>query len=759
MQQVQSATYARLAREVIAPGLCTHCGSCAGLSQGTLVMQPSVRGPLPAPSGGGPVQLPPLAYDACPGKGLPYPELNEKIFGALPENWLIGAYRQLYIGYSAVPEVRRRAASGGVITQTLLYLLEQGLVQGAVVVRQGRPRPWQAEAVIARSAEEIRAASQSVYAPVPVNLLLPQMAAFEGALAYVGLPDQVAALRRLQQQGDPAAQKVKVVLGPYTGANMYAGAVESYLRANGVHSLDEVAELRYREGEWPGYLMVRTRSGRVLKAEKFYYNYLIPFYLTRSTLLSVDFTNELTDISVGDAWHPRYEAQGGGFSVVVARSAAGQATLQAMQAAGLLHLEEVALADALAMHGHMLDFKKRGAFIRMEWQAALGKPVPDYGYRPRAIPSQRRLVEIVIALLFAICGTQAARRLVEFIPIQLLGPFFNTLRKSWKAISKPSKRQGLMEMEFVVEQKFNTEETERTEGAERGKESLGGQGSIPANSSTAPTSQLNTKLRQFSALSVLKTASQLWRRAQAEIGHWRRREWSFAEVGRHWDATEDYDDINAETYSYFRRFVDGLRLSELPARGRVLDLCARTGNGTLYFYQHGKVGSAVCADVSARMGAICRQRLHAGGLCHVVWLPLFDYPLPLPDGEFDAVLCFETVEHFAQPEQLVAELGRVTRPGGSMILTTPNVVWEPVHALAAILGLHHSEGPHRFVTYRRLAQMIADAGFEIERAETTVLVPGGPAALVRLGEWMERHTQSWLMPWLGLRRVFVCRKK
>jgi len=192
-----------------------------------------------------------------------------------------------------------------------------------------------------------------------------------------------------------------------------------------------VTELRYREGEWPGYLQIKTRSGQVLRAEKFYYNYLIPFFITRSTLLSVDFTNELTDISVGDAWHPKYEAQGQGFSVVVARSEKGEALLSAMQAAGALHLDDVPLGEALAMHGHMLDFKKRGAFIRLGWRKALGQPVPDYGYRPVAIPRSRQLVEVVITGLFLAAGTPLARRTVEHIPIRVLGPTFNTLRKQW----------------------------------------------------------------------------------------------------------------------------------------------------------------------------------------------------------------------------------------------------------------------------------------------------------------------------------------
>lgn len=250
----------------------------------------------------------------------------------------------------------------------------------------------------------------------------------------------------------------------------------------------------------------------------------------------------------------------------------------------------------------------------------------------------------------------------------------------------------------------------------------------------------------------------LWIKTIDEIRHWLRRHWSFADVAEHWDRTEEYDDINKETYSYFRRFIDGLRLSDIPEGAHVLDICARTGNGTLYFYQHGKVGSAVCADVSRKMGEICRRRLKEAGLRDFVWVQIFDYSLPFATAEFDAVLCFETVEHFSQPERLVAELGRVTKRGGTLILTTPNVLWEPVHALAAIMGLHHSEGPHRFIRYRRLLYMVETAGFQVERAETTVLIPAGPAPLVRLGEWLEERTKHSLMPWVGLRRVLICRK-
>ena len=447
----EAPVYSVLQREVIDAGLCTHCGTCAGLSSGQLEMRDGPRGPLPRPAGQLVADLPYDALAACPGRGIDYPELSEAVFGRQPDNWLLGCYRTLFTGFSAEPEVRRAGASGGVLTQVQLHLLETGAVDGVVTVRLGGSRPWEGEAVIATTRQEVLECSQSVYAPVPVNALLPEMERFQGTLAYVGLPDHIASLRRLQQQGHPGASKVRMTLGLYFGMGMYFGAIESFLRSKGVKHAADITELRYREGEWPGYLQIKMRSGAVYKAEKFYYNYLLPFYATRATLLSVDLTNELADISVGDAWHPRFERQGKGFSVVVARSQQGEDTLREMRDSGLLSLEETSVEDALAMHGHMLDFKKRGAFIRMDWRRLAGKPVPDYGYRPAHIPISRRLAEVVISGIFVVCGTALARAMMERVPLAILGPTFSVLRRSWKRLSKPTKRAGLHGIEVVIE--------------------------------------------------------------------------------------------------------------------------------------------------------------------------------------------------------------------------------------------------------------------------------------------------------------------
>ena len=54
---------------------------------------------------------------------------------------------------------------------------------------------------------------------------------------------------------------------------MYKGAIRSFLRGRGIKDSNKINSLKWRAGEWPGYLEIILGDGRVTRAEKFYYNY------------------------------------------------------------------------------------------------------------------------------------------------------------------------------------------------------------------------------------------------------------------------------------------------------------------------------------------------------------------------------------------------------------------------------------------------------------------------------------------------------
>ncbi|MFN3197628.1 MAG: class I SAM-dependent methyltransferase [Bradymonadia bacterium] len=94
-----------------------------------------------------------------------------------------------------------------------------------------------------------------------------------------------------------------------------------------------------------------------------------------------------------------------------------------------------------------------------------------------------------------------------------------------------------------------------------------------------------------------------------------------------------------------------------PGDGRaVLDLGARAGHQSRWLASRGYTVTSV--DVEPGFEG-----------CLVIDA---NQPLPFEDDSFDLIWSSEVIEHLADPAFSLSELRRVTRPGGSLILTTPN---------------------------------------------------------------------------------------
>ena len=88
--------------------------------------------------------------------------------------------------------------------------------------------------------------------------------------------------------------------------------------------------------------------------------------------------------------------------------------------------------------------------------------------------------------------------------------------------------------------------------------------------------------------------------------------------------------------------------------------------------------------------------------------------LPFATGSLDGASMIEVIEHIVAAEALVAELARVIRPGGWLIVTTPNVVHIAYRWRALTGHPPKQEGYHyRFFTRDTLEAMFAEAGFRL----------------------------------------------
>ena len=114
--------------------------------------------------------------------------------------------------------------------------------------------------------------------------------------------------------------------------------------------------------------------------------------------------------------------------------------------------------------------------------------------------------------------------------------------------------------------------------------------------------------------------------------------------------------------------------TSLQIRGDVLDYGAGTGNLLGQIHECMQTGSLTGADILPRPEALPESiRWVAGDL---------NSPLLLPDASFDTIISAEVIEHLENPRAVYREFFRLLRPGGNLIVTTPNQ--ESLRSLAAL---------------------------------------------------------------------------
>ena len=126
-------------------------------------------------------------------------------------------------------------------------------------------------------------------------------------------------------------------------------------------------------------------------------------------------------------------------------------------------------------------------------------------------------------------------------------------------------------------------------------------------------------------------------------------------------------------------------LEELAAP-QVLDVATGTGRVPLLLAGQPWFGGQVCGvDIAPAMLAQAQAKVAAAGVGGRVTLREGDASrLPWPDGAFDLVTSLEALEFFPRPRCALAEMARVLRPGGTLLISKYPDLWARVLPLKGL---------------------------------------------------------------------------
>ena len=154
-------------------------------------------------------------------------------------------------------------------------------------------------------------------------------------------------------------------------------------------------------------------------------------------------------------------------------------------------------------------------------------------------------------------------------------------------------------------------------------------------------------------------------------------------------------------------------------------LHTKLGYGEVRGCYYGKLGRSDHREVTSATGEQFA--------CEIDHFDAEKDPFPYPDDHFTTVLCGELIEHlFEDPMHLMSEVNRILKPGGHLVLTTPNIA--ALRGISAILQGYHPGFFHAYIrpaasgevdarhnreyTPREIHQLLENSGFAVTLLET-----------------------------------------
>jgi len=269
-----------------------------------------------------------ICAQACPSYDWAWSKVENFVFGRerkADEDF--GVYRKLVVAQAKDSNILKVCQDGGVVTALLLFALESGLIDGAVVSGLSQEKPFNPVPTLALTREDILKSAGTKYSYSPnIQALAEGVKQKKSNLAFVGTPCQIHAIRKMQMAGlKRYTAPVRFLIGLMCSECFYyEGLMQKHIQEKLGINLNGIKKMNIK-----GKMLVTTEKGvqAIPLAE-------VKQYARGSCRFCDDFSSELADISAGglglDKW-----------TFTIIRTENGEELFSKAEKAGILNVRAV----------------------------------------------------------------------------------------------------------------------------------------------------------------------------------------------------------------------------------------------------------------------------------------------------------------------------------------------------------------------------------------------------------------------------------
>lgn len=301
--------YNILEKKIINNGFCTLCGACEAAcpTSALHIMDEKVNRLYDCSKD---IDLCPICYEICPHSEALLLRSLKFVSDAPIKHEAIGYYRKMVLAQAVDPKLRQQSRGGAVVTALLNYGIETKFFDSAIVSQSEPETPSKPKPSVALVPDDILSAVGSKFFPSSVAKAYGSAVYSHGktAIAFVGVPCHVLALRKMEAWQHKIIDNLKITIGLFCFGTFSFSSMLDYIEKTYKIRSSDIKQMHLSS---KFVIQTKTTEIRIPLSE-------IEKHIMPSCRTCMDFTSELADISVGGAYPLK------DWSTVIIRTKAGE---------------------------------------------------------------------------------------------------------------------------------------------------------------------------------------------------------------------------------------------------------------------------------------------------------------------------------------------------------------------------------------------------------------------------------------------------